>query len=320
MSLASSGLGSRGPWTKPVAIGLPFPAVFLILDPPIAFIMNSSTHAILARCVLVFGFPALLGASVLLPTPAAAITLSSTVAEDNGATTNATDPGNTSPDPNQDVYISPNNHPGVLTTGGGATGTGYDFGSSYSALTQISAISITLTMLNGSSATAAQETAGGNPTSVDDYDVNQLVLYVGGTFSSVTGLTGGTEVLQANGTPLYLNGFLTNDAQSTLSFNNIQLSPATGNAIVAALQASGGFLTAFVGTTNTNDSSPVEGAAGTGYGPAEIFLGNTGDPTVANATTTLSLTGVPEPGTTALLLAGGALLLLATGKRSRRAV
>ena len=28
-----------------------------------------------------------------------------------------------------------------------------------------------------------------------------LVLYLGGTFSSVTGLTGGTEVLQADGSP-----------------------------------------------------------------------------------------------------------------------
>ncbi len=280
--------------------------------------MNLLTHTVLSRCLVACGLPILLGVSVLCPTSTQAITLSSTVAEDNGATTNATDPGNTTPDPNQDVYISPNNHPGVLTTGGGATGTGYNFSGSYQALTQISALSITLTMLNGSSATAAQETAGGNPTGVNDFDVNHLVLYVGGTFSSVTGLTGGTEVMQANGSPLYLNGFLTNDAQSTLSFSNIQLSTATGNAIVAALQASGGLLTAFVGTTNTNDSSPIEGDAGTGYGPAEIFLGNTGDPTVANATTTLSLTGVPEPGATTWLLSAGALLLLARSVRFPR--
>ena len=172
--------------------------------------MNPAHRSVLAKYALTLGVPLLLGtALLLLPVPAAATTITSTVEEDNGATTNATDAGNTTPDDNQDVYDAPNNHPGVLTTGGGATGTGYNFSSSYSALTQISAISITLTMLNGSSATAAQETTGGNPTSIDDYDVNELVLYLGGTYSSVTGLTGGTEVLQANGTPLYLNGFLT---------------------------------------------------------------------------------------------------------------
>ena len=272
------------------------------------------------RFSLGFAFSTFCMVSALLPLHVTAFTISSTVLEDNGATTNATDPGNTTPDPNQDVYINPNNHPGVLTTGGGAVGSGYNFSGSYPMLTGITAISITLTVLNGSSATAAQETAGGDPTSVDDYDLNHIVLYLGGTYSSATGLTGGTEVLQADGTPLYLNGLLTNDAQTTLTLSNVQISTATGNAILATLQTNGGFIAAYVGTDNTNDSSPVEGAAGVGYGPAELFLGDTGDPTTATATTTLSLSGVPEPGTMAWLLGACPLLLLAGRTRSCRSL
>ena len=261
----------------------------------------------------------LLGASALAASQASATTISSTVAEDNGATTNATDPGNTTPNPNQDVYDAPNNHPGVLTTGGGATGTGYNFSSSYSSLTQIAAISITLTVLNGSSATAAQETAAGNSSTTNDFDYNHLVLYLGGTYNSATGLTAGvTQVIQANGSPLYLNGLLTNDLQSTLTLSNVQVSTATGSAILATLQANGGFLAAYVGTTNPNDTSPVEGTAGQGFGPAEIFFGNTGDPTTANATTMLSLSDVPEPGVTTLLLGAGGALLLFGRARLRR--
>ena len=282
--------------------------------------MNLLNNSILPKCLLALGIPALLGASVLLPASSSALTISSTVSEDNGATTNATDPGNTTPDFNQDVYTGTTNHPGVLTTGGGATGTGYNFSSSYTTLTQISAISITLTVLNGSSATAAQETAGGNPTTVNDYDVNHLVLYLGGTYSSATGLTGGTEVMLANNTPLYLNGLLTNDGQSTLTLSNVQINTATGTAILSTLQANGGLLAAYVGTTNTTDSSPAAGTAGTGNGPAELFLGNFGNPTKANAVTTLALNSVPEPGATTALLGAGAvwLMIRARSRRSRR--
>ena len=85
---------------------------------------------------------------------------------------------------------------------------------------------------------------------------------------------------------------------------------------MAALQTNGGRLAAYVGTINPNDSSPTEGTAGTGYGPAEVFLGNSGDPAVADATTTLTLTGVPEPGAMALLLAGSGTLFLISRARS----
>jgi hypothetical protein len=263
----------------------------------------------LAGCVV------LVASSVLLPGRAFAqlgnamtsLTLNgsvtSTVLEDNGATTNAGDAGNTTPNSNQDAYDGTLNHPGVLTTGGGASGTGFDFSSSLSSLAQISSISITLTMLNGSSATAAQEVAGGDTgETIDDYDVNHLVLYLGGTYSQANGLTGGTEVIQSNGNPLYLNGFLTNYAQSTLTFSNILLDGPTGTAIASALSTGGGRLTAYVGSDNPNDTSVVQGLAGTGYGPAEIFLGNL---------------PVPEPGIVTWLLAGG-LLLLGWRARSRR--
>ena len=269
------------------------------------------------RSSLGFAVSTLCLGSALLPLRVAAVTISSTVAEDNGATTNATDVGNTTPDQNQDVYDDPNNHPGVLTTG-----TGYSFGSSYTTLTQITNLSITLTALNGSSASAAQETAAGNASTTDDFDYNHLVLYLGGTFNSATGLVGGTEVLQADGTPLYLNGLLGNDLQSTITLSNVPISMATGSAILSTLQMNGGVIAAYVGTDNPDDTSPTEGdvpVGAVGNGPAEIFLGNNGDPLVANAMTTLSLSGVPEPGVMTSLLSAGGVLLLVNRARSRRA-
>ena len=247
--------------------------------------------------------------------PAAAQSVTSTVQEDNGATNNATnDPGSTN-DGNQDIYTGAGtNHPAVIAVGGGATGTGYDF-TGMTLPSSIMALEITLTVINGNSATAQEESdSGGDPgQQTNDANYNELVLYLGGTYDATTGLlTGGEEVTQTGGTPLYLNGLLGESLQSTQSY--VANFDATEGAAILA-QISNGHLSAFIATLNPDDTSAAQ--AGTvGDGPAEVFVGNGDSP--SDAATTLTL-AVPEPGTVNLVLAGGGLLLLAGSVRARRA-
>ena len=165
------------------------------------------------------------------------------------------DPGSTM-DGNQDVYITPDNHPGELIAGGNAPMMGFSFSADFTSLTQITSLILTLTMIDGDSATAAQEGS-----SMDDFDYNHFVLYLGGTYDAATGiLMGGVEVFLADGTtPLYLNGFRGGSPLDTETFTNISISAATSNAILAQLAANNGFLPAFVGTDNTGDSSAGAG-------------------------------------------------------------
>ena len=94
-----------------------------------------------------------------------AVTVTSTVLEDNGATSNGLDG-------NQNLYSTPVAGNATITTAGG-----YTFaGSAYMSLTSITSISITLTMQDGNSE-AAQP---------DGFDYNHLQLSLGGT---ATGLT-----------------------------------------------------------------------------------------------------------------------------------
>ena len=68
---------------------------------------------------------------------AAALTLSSTVREDNGATTNIRDG-------NQDLYSTPTAGNATITTAGG-----YTFAPAYMTLTSITSITITITVNEG---------------------------------------------------------------------------------------------------------------------------------------------------------------------------
>jgi hypothetical protein len=204
---------------------------------------------------------------ILCPAHTKATTITSTVNEDNRATTNGTDQ-------NQNVYdfanSLPANHPAMV-----AAGTGYDFSSSYMSLTSISQITLTLTMFDGNSGT--------NTSDPSNFDFNHLHFYLGGTYNSQTGLySGGID------TGIVLNGFRGNGFVDTVTFS-LQVNPATtGAAILSALQANNGFIQGYVASDNSND---------TALAPNELALTND----LNNATTTLSFSNVPEPTTTALL-------------------
>ena len=209
-----------------------------------------------------------------------ATTISSTVNEDNRATTNGTDQ-------NQNLYDSPVNHPAVV-----AAGTGYNFSSSYTSLPSINQITLTLTMFDGNSGT--------NTSDPSNFDFNHLHFDVGGTYNAQTGVyTGGVD------TGIILNGFRGNGLIDTLTFS-LAVNPATtGAAILSALQTNGGLLPGYVVSDNPND---------TALAPNEVALAND----LNNATTTLTLSSVPEPATSALLGTGLLLTLSWHLRRLRR--
>ena len=118
-----------------------------------------------------------------------ALTVSSTVQEDNGATSNGLDG-------NQNLYSTPTAGNATITTAGG-----YTFaGTAYASLTSITSISVTLTVQDGNSE-AAQP---------DGFDYNHLQLSLGGT---ATGLT--------------LNGFRGDGLEDTLTFTGAPTNAAT---------------------------------------------------------------------------------------------
>jgi hypothetical protein len=230
-------------------------------------------------------------ATLLLAGPAWAQQVSSTVSEDNGATTNNFDV-------NQDVYITPANHPAVITSG-----SGYDF-TSQTLPSTISTITITLTVIDGDSG-------------VSDFDFNNLRLYLGGaaTFApnpptpigdgkqNIVTYTGGVN------TGIVLNGFEGSGLLDTLTFS-ASVDSTTSLAILAEIASHSGFLPAYLVSTNTaNDTLAA---------PNEMFLGNDSQ----DALTTLTfnaVTEVPEPST--YFAAALALLAMLTPKvrRSRKA-
>ena len=186
---------------------------------------------------------------------AQALTIGSTVLEDNGATSNGLDG-------NQNLYSTPIAGNATITTAGG-----YDFTQTmYMTLTSITSITITLTVQDGNSE-AAQP---------DGFDYNHLHLSLDGT---ATGLT--------------LNGFRGDALQDTLTFTGTPTNAAT---VLASLQADGK-LVGTITTDNPNDTITM---------PNEVYLGNDQN----NVTTTLSITGVPEPGAWAGVGLG---ILLVTG-------
>lgn len=103
-------------------------------------------------------------------------------------------------------------------------------------------------------------------------------------------------------TGLALNGFRGNGLQDTLTFSGT-VSPAVGAAIFTALQD--GFLLGSIITDNPND---------TVLSPNDLFIGND----TLDATTTLTLSDVPEPTTVALIGAGLLLVLAPQVRRFRR--
>ncbi len=192
---------------------------------------------------------------------AQAQTITSGVLEDNGATSNGLDG-------NQNLYSTPTAGTANITTAGG-----YDFTATmYMTLTNITSISITLTVQDGNSANDSQ-----------GFDYNHLHLSLDGT---ATGLT--------------LNGFRGNGLQDTFTFTGVPTNAAT---ILASLKTDGK-LVGTITTDNPNDTITA---------PNEVYLGNDQN----NATTTLSISGVPEPSTWAYV--GLSLLALAGLQRVRRA-
>ena len=117
------------------------------------------------------------------------LTVTSTVLEDNGSTSNGLDG-------NQDLYSTPTAGNATITTAGG-----YAFaGTAYMSLTSITSISITLTVQDGNS----------EATQPDGFDYNHLHLSLGGT---ATGFT--------------LNGFRGDGLQDTLTFTGTPTNAAT---------------------------------------------------------------------------------------------
>jgi len=210
---------------------------------------------------------------VSMAASASATTITSTVNEDNGATTT---PGHGS---NQAIYdfanSLPANHPAIV-----AAGTGFDFSSTFSSLSAINSISFTMTMIDGDS-------ASGN------FDFNHLSLFLGGTYNATTGIL-------ANGinTGIVLNGFRGTGLLDTQTFT-ANVNSTTGAAILSALSSNGGKIQAFVVSDNTND---------TGAAANEVFVGNDAH----NAVATLAFSdtaAVPEPATLSLLGSGFLLTL-----------
>jgi hypothetical protein len=217
--------------------------------------------------------------AVVSPGIVQAASISSTVNEDNGATANGFG--------NQSVWhVDPTTeHPAVVTAGGGLAGTGYDFSSTFSSLSSISMISVTLTIQDGNSGSG-------------DFDFNHLMFYLGGARDPNTGLyTGGVN------TGIVLNGFR-GSFTDTLSFSLAVDPNTTGAAILAQLNANGGKLPGFVVTDNAGDTAPNGN---------QMFLGNSNLP--SNATTTLTLSSIPEPATSGLIALG---ILFAAAPQIRR--
>lgn len=151
------------------------------------------------------------------------LTINSTVQEDNGATSNGLDG-------NQNLYSTPTAGPATITTAGG-----YDFTATmYMTLTNITSISVTLTVQDGNS----------EATQPDGFDYNHLRLALDGT-----------------DTGLLLNGFRGNALQDTLTFTGTPTNAAT---ILASLKADGK-LVGTITTDNPNDTLTM---------PNEVFLGN----------------------------------------------
>ncbi len=210
-----------------------------------------------------------------------AASVSSTVNEDNRATTNGTDQ-------NQNLYdfsaSLPANHPAIVTAG-----TGYNFGTSWQSLTSINQLTLTLSMFDGNS--------GSNTSDPSNFDFNHLHFYLGGTLNAQTGMyTGGID------TGIMLNGFNGGGFVNSQTFT-LAIDPATtGAAILSALQSGSGSIAGYVVTDNASD---------TALAPNEVALTND----LNNATTTLTLASVPEPGACALIGTG---LLMALAPQIRR--
>ena len=226
-------------------------------------------------------------AILLAAAPVRATSVTSTVSEDNGATHHAGS-GNQA---DQAIYSTPN-HPAIVNAASGYNFTGAN---SYTNLNNnISQITFTMTMQDG-------DTGAGN------FDVGHLSLYLAApsamTYNATTGvvLTGGVN------TSIVLNGFRGNGFQDTNTFTLSINSGTVGAAILAQLSTGAGVLDAFVVSDNAID---------TAANPNEVFVGNNN----SNAVTTLTLSDVPEPTTTAMLIGAGGLLLASAGwRRLRRA-
>lgn len=211
------------------------------------------------------------------PATAQAVSITSTVNEDNRATTNGTDT-------NQDLYDVLANHPAVVTAG-----TGYDFSSSYLSLTSIQQITLTMTMFDGDSG------AG-------QFDLNHLHFFLGGTRNATTGVyTGGID------TGIVLNGFRGNGFIDTLTFSLLVNPATTGAAILSALNTGGGIIAGYVVSDNPNDTQ---------IAPNEVALTNN----LNNATTTLTLSSVPEPASCVLFGAGALMVLAPRVRRFRKSL
>jgi hypothetical protein len=215
---------------------------------------------------------------------ASAASVSSTVNEDNRATTNGTDQ-------NQNLYdfsVSlPANHPAIVTAG-----SGYNFGTSWQSLTSINQITLSLSMFDGNS--------GSNTSDPANFDFNHLHFYLGGTLNAQTGLyTGGID------TGIILNGFAPNAFVNSQTFT-LAINPnTTGASILSALQSGSGVIAGYVVTDNAND---------TALAPNEVALTND----LNNATTTLTLASVPEPGVCTLIGTGLLMALAPQVRRFRR--
>ena len=103
-------------------------------------------------------------------------------------------------------------------------------------------------------------------------------------------------------TGLALNGFRGNGLEDTLTFSGT-VSPAVGAAILANLQD--GFLLGSIITDNAGDTI---------LSPNDLFVGNDS----LTATTTLTLSDVPEPTTIVLIGAGLFLVLAPQARRFRK--
>ncbi|MBV9656764.1 MAG: PEP-CTERM sorting domain-containing protein [Verrucomicrobia bacterium] len=226
-------------------------------------------------------------ALLLAAAPVRATSVTSTVSEDNGATHHA----GQGTQADQAIYDGPVNHPAIVNTVSGYNFTGAN---SYLNLNNISQITFTMTMQDG-------DTGAGN------FDVGHLSLYLAApsamTYNATTGvvLTGGVN------TSIVLNGFRGNGFQDTNTFTLSINSGTVGAAILAQLSTGAGVLDAFVVSDNAID---------TAANPNEVFVGNNN----SDALTTLTLSDVPEPTTTAMLIGAGGLLLASAGwRRLRRA-